>query len=846
MESIKETSRAERRFAWMEDLVRDVAYGVRMLRREPRFAVVVILTLGVGIGACTAIFSVVSNVLLRPLPYPESGSLVVLMQTNPPRFPELVVLPKQYVEWQRQITTFDGLAAVRTRSYNLTDTSLDRDAGQPLRVSAARLTANTLGLLRVRPALGRDFLPEEDVPGKGNVVLLGHDFWRRQFGGRADVLEATVKLDGVPFTIVGVLPKGFELEGPLDLYLPAAYTEDDRQNRRSLGAHTIEVLGRLKPGVTLAGARSEMTLIADRLAAAHASPGGGRWGVKVTPMLESRVGDTRPVLFALLGAVVFLLVIACANVANLLLGRATVRAREIAVRAALGATPGRIVRQLFTESVLLATGGALLGLLGAHVGTGALAAFAPDSLPRAAEIALDARALAVACGVTLLSAIGFGLAPAWAAAGKSLHDTLKEGDRGSGEGGAGSGVRGALVVAEMAIAIVLLAGAGLVTRSFARLSDVDRGLRPEGAVTFSASLAQNRYPGDPALAAFAERAVDRLAAVPGVTAVGASQALPFSVDLNIVYFQIAGHPVIAEAPITHVFEVTTGYFKAMGIRLLRGRLFDRRDRAGTQRVAIINQALARRFFPDEDPIGKRIGRPDTPPAAWSEIVGVVADVKDGMVYKLEGAPTMQSYVPFAQNPYDVLSFVVRVERDGPGGDPDADADRVRAPTSGLTAAIRRAIADVDRNQAITTIRPLGDLVARSVARQRFAMFLFGVFSVAALGLAAIGVYGVMAYSVARRTGEIGIRMALGAGARDVMRLVLVEGARLIALGVGAGLVGALLLTRFLVSLLFGVSPYDPFTFAGIAALLTFVAGAACALPARRATKVHPMTALRAE
>jgi putative ABC transport system permease protein len=824
-EAIREAARAGRPLAWLRDLGRDAAHAARALRRDAAFTVAVVATMALGIGACAAIFSVVDAVLLRPLPYPQPEQLVVLKHTNPPRFPELVVLPGPFLEWQRQAKSFEGLAAVRTLSYNL------GGGAQPERVAAARLTANTLSVLRVRPALGRDFLPEEDTPGKGNVAILGHGFWQRHFGGRADALGATITLDGQPFVVVGVMPRGFAIDAPLDLFVPAAYAPDDPQLRRSLGVNALEVIGRLAPGVTLAQARAEMALIAGR-AATPAPAGGGHWSAKVTPMLEARVGSARPVLLSLLGAVGFLLLIACVNVANLLLARASARRQELAVRAALGAGPGRIVRQLLTESLLLSLAGGLLGLLLAHAGTGALVALAPGDLPRAADIAVDARAAAFAFALALLAGVGFGLAPAWGATRLRLRDALTGSGRRAGESGGRRRLRRALVVAEVAIALVLLAGAGLLIRSVAGLGQAARGFEPRDAVTFGVSLPNGEYGTDPQRASFAERATQRLAALPGVTAAGASQALPFSIDLNIVYFAVADRPLPAEWPTTYVFEVTPGYFAAMGIPLRRGRLFDARDREGNARVGIINETVARRYFPGEDPIGRRVGSPDRPPETWSEIVGVVADVKDGRVYGLnggDGAAVLQAYVPFAQNPYDALSFVVRGAGD-----------------AGLPAAIRAAIADVDRDQPITAIRPLAELAAEPVARQRFAMFLFAVFSGAALLLAAVGIYGVMATSVAQRTGELAIRVALGARPGQVRRLVLAEGARLYAIGVAVGLLGALLLTRSLTALLYGVTPQDPLTLGGATLVLALVAALACLLPALRATRVDPMRALRAE
>jgi len=796
----------------------DLRYALRQLAKAPAFTALALLTLALGIGACTAIFSVVNSVLLRPLAYPESDRLVVIREMDLPEFPEFSVAPGQYFSWLEQAKNFETLAAIRGGSYNLTG------FGEPQRLTAKRITANYLTALRVHPALGRDFTPDEDAPGKSAVAILTHGFWQRQFGGRPDVLNQTLPLDGRPFTIVGIMPRDFQADSKTDLLTPAAYTPEEHQDH---GAHYIGVIGRLKPGVTVEQARSEMNVIADRLAKQFPDTNKG-WGVKLAPMLEYAVADVRPVLLSLLGAVGFLLLIACANVANLLLARATARAKEISIRAALGASRTRIVRQLLTESVLLAVLGAALGLLVAQWGTSALLAFAPDTLPRAREIGLDARALGFTCALALVTGIGFGLVPAFQAARINLNETLKDAGRGSSEGRHRQRVRGALVVAEVAIALVLLVGAGLLIRSFARLQNVNPGFQPRDAWTVSLELPEKKYGTGAQQAAFAQQAAEALAAIPGVQSVGASHVVPFTGNDYVLSFTIAGRPPVdpADEPNANYYAITPDYFKAMGIPLLRGRLFNAHDSAGAPRVAIINESLAKKFFPNENPLGQRINITNGP-EAFREIVGVVGDVKH---YGLDTDTPLQTYEPFAQQPLNFLTFVVRTS----------------GPIPGLPAAIRTAIYSVDKDQPIASVRPLTQLIAESVARQRFAMFLFAVFSGVALLLAAIGIYGVMAYSVTQRTGEIGIRMALGAQQADVLRLIFVQGGRLVALGLGAGLVGALLLTRFISSMLFGVSARDPFTFVAIAALLAAIAGLACFIPARRATKVDPLTALRAE
>jgi putative ABC transport system permease protein len=789
----------------------DLRFAVRQLGRVPGFTAVVLLTLAVGIGACTAIFSVVNSVLLRPMPYPESDHLVYLRETKLPQFPEFSVAAGTYLDWKEQSTSFETLTAIRGSSYNLTG------MGDPVRVVANRVTANYFATLRSRPALGRDFAPEEDVAGNERVVILSHGFWQRQFGGRPEALQQAIQLNGQSFTVIGIMPKDFQPGSRTEIFTPMALTAQDRQNR---GRHNVNVTGRLKRGVTVEQARRELAALTERLINEFPNAKKG-WGVKITPMLVANTASIRPVLLSLLGAAGFLLLIACANIAHLLLARASVRSKEIAVRAALGADRARIVRQLLSESMLLGLFGGLLGVLVAHGGISALLALVPDTLPRAKEIAVDGRAFAFACALAVVTGIAFGLLPAFQATRVDLNQTLKEGGRGSSEGGRRLRLRGALVVAEVAIALVLLVGAGLLIRSFTRLQQVSPGFQPQGAVALSLSLSPKRYGEAAQRVAFVQHAVNQLASLPGVTSVGASQATPFNDD-HVLDLKIQGRP--QEMPRTNYYAITPGYLPAMGIPVLRGRGFTASDAANAPRVALINETLARKFFAGEDPIGKRI-HVSTGPETWREIVGVVGDVKQ---YALDKETTAQTYEPFAQSPFTFMTIVIR------------------GSTSTSDPALRTAIYAVDKEQPVASIRPLTAWVADSVGRQRFGMTLFAVFAGVALLLAAIGIYGVMAYSVSQRTREIGIRMALGAHTGEVLRLALRQGSRLIAMGLGAGLVGALLLTHSLDEMLYGVSAHDPLTFAAIAVLLSLVAGVACLLPARRAAKVSPMTALRAE
>ncbi|HMI87858.1 MAG TPA: ABC transporter permease [Polyangiaceae bacterium] len=797
--------------------MRDIRIAFRQLRKSPGFTAVALLTLALGIGACVAIFSVVSSVLLRPLPYPDSERLVDVIETKLPEFPEFGVAPGQYFAWRAQSTSFENLAAIRSDSYNLTG------AGEPARVTAFRVTANTFATFGVRPALGRDFSEEEDEPGKENVVILSHAFWQRQFGGRSEIVGQLIHFDGRAFGVIGVMPKNFlVLDSPSDVFTPAAYTGADRQNH---GAHYITTFGRLKANVTLEQSRAEMKVIADRLSQQYPDTNQG-FGVKITPLLEAEVGDARPMLLLLLGAVGFLLLIATANVANLLLSRATGRSKEIAIRAALGASQGRIVRQLLTESIVLALLGGFLGWLLAQWGTRALIAFAPEDLPRVTEIFVDARAFGFAFALSLVTGIAFGIVPAVQANRIDLTEALKEGGRGTSEGGRRKKLRGALVVAEIAVTLVLLAGAGLLIRSFVRLQNVSPGFEPADAFAVEISLSKEKYGTPIQQAEFVAQAKSRLGALPGVLAVGASQAVPFVGGGSVRRFKIEGRPVTSDSPPSAFYAVTADYFQSMKIPVLSGRALQRSDVGTSLMVVVINESMAKKLFADTDPIGRRISI-GTKAEVWREIVGVVGDVKH---FKLDETPPLQTYAPFDQASDDYVVFVLRTA----------------SAIAGLPPAIRSAIHAVDSNQPIASIRPLREWIAKSMARQRFSMLLFTVFSGVAIVLAAIGIYGVMAYSVAQRQGEIGVRIALGAPAAHVLRLVLVQAGRLVVLGVGLGLLCGAALARLLASMFFDLTTYDPLTLIAVVVLLTLVAAAASLVPSLRAAKVDPMIAMRTD
>jgi putative ABC transport system permease protein len=802
----------------------DIRFALRQLAKAPGFTAVTLLTLALGIGACAAIFSVVDSVLLRPLPFPEADRIVTLGEMLP-GMPDTAVASGKYLAWQKQAGSFETMGALSGMSYNLTGD------GEPVHLYAARMTASVLSTLRLSPALGRNFLPEEELPyGRENVAILSHALWRQRFGGHPNVLNQTIQLNGRPFTVVGVMPRESALPDRVEIFTPRGFLEGEYRN---YGYPTDQVFARLKPGVTPAQGRNELMVITERLATVAGAPRVIRqgWAVKVTPLMDSIVGHVRPVLVSLLGAVGFLLLIACANVGNLLLARASSRSKEMAVRAAIGASSGRIVRQLLIESLVLALLGGALGLLIAEGGLRVLLALAPDTLPRADGIAVDLRALGVTFGLALLTGLGFGIVPAFQATRVDLNETLKRAGR-TTAGRQSHRLRGALVIGEVAIALVLLAGAGLLMRTFAHLQEVNCGFNPQNAHVAETFLPRPQYETNGQYVTFAEQTMAAIAARPGVQSVAVSGNIPFS-DHHMTAeiaarLSVPGRPPLPgqDAPLASYYDVSPQYFRTMGIPLLRGRSFDGRDVANSARVAIISEAVGKKLFPGEDSLGKAIMFWGKEPR---EIVGIAGDIRHKSV---DAAATLQVYEPFAQAPDNDIIYIVRTAGSN--------------ANEGTAATIRAAVASVDSQVPIYGARPLTALIGRSIARQRFAMTLFAVFSGLALLLAAIGIYGVMAYSVSQRTGEIGIRVALGARALDVMRLVLAEGGRLIGMGVLAGVAGGLLLTRFMERLVFNISTHDPLSFVASVALLSAIGGTACLLPARRASKVPPMTALRSD
>lgn len=789
----------------------DIRFALRQLRKTPGFTAVALLTLAIGIGSCTAIFSVVNRVLLRPLDFPLPEQLVRLNESDPPDLPMFSTSIGDYATWRKQATSFQDMAAIIYNYVNITG------RGDPLRVDELQVTANYLSTLGAKPMLGRDFLPGEDAVGKGDVALIGEGFWAQQFGRSPDILGQVIRVDGNPTTIIGVMPYSFH--GP-SLMVPTQFTPGNIANH---GSHYISVTARMKPGVTLEQAHSELALISAQMAKDFPDTNKG-WTVIARSLLDAQVGGIRKQLYALLAAVGFLLFIGCANVANLLLVRASARSREIAIRSAVGASRSRVIRQLVVEHIVLALLGGVLGTLAAYWGLHLLLTLVPNGIPRSDNIQIDTTVLAFSLGLSVLTGIGFGVVPAFQASRVDLNTVLKDAGRGAGEGRHSHRVRNALVVAELTIAVILLVGSGLLMRSFARLTAVNPGFDTNSAYTVDAMLPYKKYANDALQSAFAAQATEKMAQIPGVTAAAASQALPFSGD-EVESVAVDGrHVDPADQPNSNYYAVTPGYFRAMGIPLIRGRLFTDADSAKAGLVAVVSQSFAKRIFPGADPIGKRISIKNAT-GVWSEIVGVVGDVKQ---YGLDTDTPAEAYEPFSQHPSTYLYFVLRTSG---------------VPT-GLSASLRSAVAAVDPEQPTDKLRPLADLVKQSVSGQRFAMTLLMVFSVVALFLATLGIHGVMASTVAQRTSEIGVRMALGAQQRDVLRMVALQGARLIAIGLAGGIVGALLLSRLISSLLFGIGATDPLTLAAACLLLGLAAFAACMLSAFRATRIDPITALR--
>jgi putative ABC transport system permease protein len=804
----------------------DVRFGARMLRKSPGFTTVAVITLALGIGANTAIFSVINSILLRPLPYREPSRLIVLNETTP-KIGDVSVSYQNFLDWRATSHTFSQMAAVASVDFNLAGVA------QPENISGDAVSPNFLSMMGVRPILGRDFDAAEEKAGTAPVVLLSYALWQSHLGGVPNAVGKTITLDGRSFTIVGVLPPNYRSLDITDVMLPiGVWATNNAEGAKERGERgDMVVIGRLAPSVTFAQARAEMEGIAARLAKEYPASN-DQFSVTLRAIREAFVGDMKTAILLLFGAVLLVLLIACANVANLFLVRGASRAKEVALRIAFGASRGRIIRQMLTESFILACFGGVVGVALAMGGIRGMAQLIPADLLSGATVNLDGAVLLFVGGVVVLAAFIFGLTPALHSTQPDVQSELKEGGRTSSAGASQNRFRGALAVAETSLALILLIGAGLMMKSLYRLLEVDPGFRPDRVLKMRMDLRAQQYLKDPAVLNFWQQLLDRVRVLPGVenAAVGTVIPLTDSHSRSDVTIEGMALPTPGNYPHPDVHIVSPGYVETLGISLLRGRTFTDADNEKAPLAGMINATVARRFFPDQDPAGKRFmfGHPSaTNPPKWYTIVGVVGDTR---LYGLANPARLEVYVPLRQNPKSGMALVVKS-----GADPVA-----------LTSAIRDTVQSIDKDQPISAISTMKELVSNSVATRRMTLVLLGLFSGLALVLGAVGIYGVISYSVAQRTHEIGIRMALGAPRREVFRLVVGQGLKLAGIGIAIGVVAAFGLARLMSSLLYGVSATDFETFAGVAILLALVALLACFIPARRATRVDPLVALRYE
>jgi len=810
----------------METLWQDLRQGARSLFKQPAFTLVAVIALALGVGANTAIFSVVHAVLLQSLPYRDADRLASVWENNKKRGnTQNVINMGNFFDWKEQNRVFEDMSAFVDTASILTS------GGEPEEIQLQIATTNLFNVLGVNPILGRTFAPDEGGQGRPGVVVISFGLWQRRFGGDPQIIGRKLVLGGNEATVIGVMPADFKWHvkaGSLtrkaaEMWSPWQVGEQTRQRRGRFAS----AVARLKPGVSLEQAQAEMNAIGDRLAREH-SEFNANWGVNVVPLRAQFAGEIRLALLVLLGAVGMVLLIACANVANLLLARAAGRQREVAVRAALGANRGRIIRQLLTESLLLAGLGGLAGLTLAWWGTDLLVSLAPPDLLNLPQVKVNATVLGFTLGISFLTGFIFGLAPAIEATRLNLSESLKEGGKSAG-GMRAQRLRNSLVVLEVALALMLLVGAGLLIRSFARLQKVDPGFNTQDVLTMRVSLPGWKYDNDQKRVAFFRQAVAQMQALPGVESVGAVRFLPFATLHAGTGVDIEGRPQLSSAQrlTTGVMVTDANYFRTMQIPLKRGRLFTDQEAAEMRHVVIINEAFAQKHFPNEDPLGKRVTiymKDDNRPC---EIIGVVGDSKH---MSLDAEIEPMSYWPHPELAYSVMTLVIRT----------------RGDAASITPAARDVIRALDPDQPVADVRTIESLIGTSMARARFNTLLLTIFAIVALLLAGVGIYGVMAYSVAQRTREIGVRVALGARAPDVLRLVLRRGMTLTLGGVAIGVAASFALTRLMEALLFNVSATDPLTFIGIPLLLAFVALLACLIPARRAAKVDPMVALRYE
>ncbi len=821
----------------MYTLWQDVRYGIRMLLKNPGMTLVVILALALGIGANTAIFSVVNAVLLRPLPFQEADQLVFLNEASQV-LDEMSISYPNFTDWRNQNQVFEKIGVYNRASYNLTG------AGEAERIVTAQMSADLFSTLRVSPALGRLYTNEEDQPGGTQVVILSHGLWERRFGGKPDIINQPLTLNGKTYTVIGVMPKGYLFPTRVEMWVPVGQLSGEASWQQRGNHPGLYGVARLKPGVTIEQARANMDMIAANLEQQYPDSNSGN-RVRIRPLLEVFVSDVRRALWVLFAAVGFVLLIACANIANLLLARATARQKEMAIRSAMGAGRWRIARQLLTESVLLSLIGGGLGLLLARWGVDLILYISPNAIPRAGEIGLSWPVLAFTLFVSFLTGILFGLVPALQAGGVDVHETLKETGRGTTRR---HWLRSSLVVVEVASTLVLLIGAGLLIRSFYRLQSVHPGFSYDHLTSFSISLPRQKYESLDQRGTFYNRLLENIKTLPGVEAAAAASGLPLGNNGWQTSFTVVGQPPPPpnQVPLMEACLVTPDYFRAMDIPVLRGRAFEERDNrahlAGkdlskipeNQReiaglnVIVVDEEFARRHWPNEEAVGKQVQLGREADATKLTVVGVVGRVKmDGLS---TDSNRVQGYFPHGQVPAGGMTVVVKGKAD----------------PSQLISSLRQQVKMVDPDQPIYNIRTMDDIRAESVAPERLNLTLLSIFAGIALVLAIVGIYGVMSYAVTQRTHEIGVRMAIGAQSWDVFRMILGQGMTLALIGIGIGLVGALVLTRLMTTMLFGVEPTDPVTFAVIALLLTGVALMACYVPGRRATKVDPVVSLRYE
>ncbi|HEY6660618.1 MAG TPA: ABC transporter permease [Pyrinomonadaceae bacterium] len=801
-------------------IIKDILYGIRSLVRNPAFTAIAIITLSLGIGANTAIFSVVNAVLLRPLPFADAERIVWLWDTLP-QLPTAPTSLPEFLDWKEQNRSFEHLAAFQSGNMFL-------DAGDGTEdVGVGLVTPEMFSLFHVNPIIGRTFTEEETLPGRFRVAVLSYSMWQNRFGSDPNIPGRTIQLNGRPYTIIGVMPAGFSYPERATLWrpLPIDPAALDR------GPHYLNVVGRLKADVTLAQAQADMSALAARLSQQHPEKTSGH-GVKIVGLADVVVGDIGRALYVLLGAVGFVLLIACANLANLMLARTGGREREIAVRTALGASRLRIIRQLLTESLMIAVAGGTAGLLLAIWAVSWLVSLSPDIIPRVNEISVDPRVAGFTLLVSVATGVLFGLVPALQVSKTDFTDALKESGR-TTAGVRKQRLRSALVVSEVALSLVLLVGAGLLIRSFAKLNQVDPGFNPERVLTLGVTLLPNKYPEEQQVATFYAQILERMATVPGVISVAATQDLPFSGSDTTDNFTIEGRPNIAKEaePLTGYRVVTPRFFQSMGIPLLAGRDFSDTDTKQSPNVVVINEEFARRHFGSENPLGHRLklqGQERDP----FLIVGVVGNSRN---LGLDEQPTAVAYVPFLQDPLSKnyarsMTIVAQTKSD----------------PAAIAGSLRAALISMDKSVPVYALKPMTEYLRDSLSRRRFNVLLLSAFSGLALVLAAVGIYGVISYSVMQRTHEMGIRMALGAQRSDVLKLVLRQAMIVVLAGVGIGLLASWALTRLLKSLLFNISVTDPLTFAMIAVVMILIALLACLIPATRATKVDPLVALRYE